>query len=87
MVFCLPFPLVKEGDGALTNDVGTRARRGRERAGGGDADERRRGRHRLLFPFDLPLAWRGRRRRRRVSVDDTKGNCGGREGETYILYE
>jgi hypothetical protein len=56
MVFCLPFPPVKEGDGAVTNDVGARARRGRERAGGGDADERRRGRHRLLFPFDLPLA-------------------------------
>jgi hypothetical protein len=56
MVFCLPFPPVKEGDGAVTNDVGTRARRGRERAGGGDADERRRGRHRPLFPFDLPLA-------------------------------
>jgi hypothetical protein len=81
MVFCLPFPPVKEGDGAVTNDVGARARQRRERAGGGDADERRRGRHRLLFPFDLPLAWRGRRRRRKVSIDDTKGNCGGREGE------
>jgi hypothetical protein len=35
MVFCLPFPPVKEGDGAVTNDVGARARQRRERAGGG----------------------------------------------------
>jgi hypothetical protein len=56
MVFCLPFPPAKEGDGAVTNDVGAREGRRRERAGGGDADERRRRRHRPLFPFALPLA-------------------------------